>query len=125
MFDGAPVFKQKDCRDFDRPPIFATYSLHTFTIECYIMMNISIIGGIMDYQKILGENIHSLRLKCQITQEQLAELCDLHRTYVGAMERGERNVSLNNIVKVAQALNVTPAELLVFDGQIKIPQEDK
>lgn len=89
------------------------------------MMNISIIGGIMDYQKILGENIHSLRLKCQITQEQLAELCDLHRTYVGAMERGERNVSLNNIVKVAQALNVTPAELLVFDGQIKIPQEDK
>ena len=40
----------------------------------------------MDYQKILGENIHSLRIKQQLTQEQLAELCDLHRTYIGAME---------------------------------------
>ena len=69
----------------------------------------------MDYQKILGENIRSLRTKQQITQEQLAELCDLHRTYIGAMERGDRNVSLNNIVKVAQALNVTPSELLKYE----------
>ncbi len=51
----------------------------------------------MDYQKILGDNIRSLRLQRQITQEQLAEQCDLHRTYIGAMERGDRNVSLNNI----------------------------
>lgn len=58
----------------------------------------------MDYQKILGENICILRLSQQITQEQFAELCNLHRTYIGAMECGDRNVSLNNIVKVAQAL---------------------
>ena len=78
----------------------------------------------MDYQKILGENIRSLRTKKQITQEQLAELCDLHRTYIGAMERGDRNVSLNNIVKVAQALNVTPSELLIYDSKIQLKKED-
>ena len=39
----------------------------------------------MDYQRILGENIRSLCLQQQITQEQLAELCDLHCTYIGAM----------------------------------------
>lgn len=78
----------------------------------------------MDYQKILGENIRSLRTKQRITQEQLAELCDLHRTYVGAMERGDRNVSLNNIVKVAQALKVTPSELLKYDSKIQLKKED-
>lgn len=79
----------------------------------------------MDYQKkILGENIHSLRIKQQLTQEQLAELCDLHRTYIGAMERGDRNVSLNNIVKVAQALKVTPSELLKYDSKIQLKKED-
>lgn len=73
----------------------------------------------MDYQKILGDNIRSLRLQRQITQEQLAEQCDLHRTYIGAMERGDRNVSLNNIVKVAHALNVTPSDLLTCKNKIK------
>jgi uncharacterized HTH-type transcriptional regulator in smaI restriction system 5'region len=78
----------------------------------------------MDYQRILGENIRSLRLQLQITQEQLAERCDLHRTYIGAMERGDRNVSLNNIVKVAQALNVTPSELLTYKSKIELKEED-
>ena len=64
----------------------------------------------MDYQKILGENIHSLRIKQQLTQEQLAELCDLHRTYIGAMERGDRKV--------------TPSELLKYDSKIQLKKED-
>lgn len=88
------------------------------------MSNINIIGGSMDYQKILGENVRSLRIERQLTQEQLAELCNLHRTYIGAIERGDRNVSLNNIVKVAQALNVTPSDLLQFDGKIQMQKEE-
>lgn len=74
----------------------------------------------MDYQKILGENVRSLRMERQITQEQLAELCNLHRTYVGAIERGDRNVSLNNIAKIAYALNVTPSDLLKYDSKIQL-----
>lgn len=74
----------------------------------------------MDYQKILGENVRSLRIERQITQEQLAEICDLHRTYIGAIERGDRNVSLNNIVKIAHALNVAPSDLLKFESKIQM-----
>jgi len=66
----------------------------------------------MNYFNILGANIRTLRISRKLTQEQLAELCNLHRTYIGAIERGDRNVSLKNIVKIAQALNVEPAELL-------------
>lgn len=77
----------------------------------------------MDYQRILGENIRSLCFQQQITQEQLAELCDLHCTYIGAMERGDRNVTLNNIVKVAHALHVTPSDLLAYKSKIQIAEE--
>ena len=55
----------------------------------------------------------------KLTQEQLADLCDLHRTYVGAIERGDRNVSLKNIVIIAQALNVEPSELLLYKKELK------
>ena len=68
----------------------------------------------MDYFNILGANIRTLRIERKLTQEQLAELCNLHRTYVGAIERGDRNVSLKNIVIIAQALNVEPFELLLY-----------
>ncbi len=68
----------------------------------------------MDYCRILGANIRALRVAKELTQEKLAELCDLHRTYVGAIERGDRNVSLKNIVIIAEALGVEPAELLMI-----------
>ena len=69
----------------------------------------------MDYLYILGKNIRAYRLKEGITQEQLAEAADLHRTYVGAIERGNRNVSLKNIVRIAQALHVKPYKLLLCE----------
>lgn len=69
----------------------------------------------MDYFIILGENIHNLRVERELTQEMLAERCDLHRTYIGAIERGERNVSLKNIVKIATALETTPSNLLNYN----------
>lgn len=59
-----------------------------------------------------GQAIKELREKLGISQEELAELCNLHRTYVGSVERGERNISLVNIIKLAHALKVTPSQIL-------------
>ncbi|MDJ1171666.1 helix-turn-helix transcriptional regulator [Roseofilum sp. BLCC_M154] len=67
-----------------------------------------------DPRYILGNNVRNLRQKLGISQEKLAEACGLHRTYIGAVERGERNISLLNIVILARALKVKPADL--FEG---------
>jgi transcriptional regulator with XRE-family HTH domain len=62
----------------------------------------------------LGRRIRELRLKAGLTQEQLAERADLHPTYLGGVERGERNLSLNNLDKLAGALHVPLRSLLDF-----------
>ena len=59
-----------------------------------------------------GTALKSERLKANLSQEALAELADLDRTYVGGVERGERNVALLNIVRLAKALGVSPSALL-------------
>ena len=58
-----------------------------------------------------GDEIKKIRVSRGLSQERLAELCGLHRTYIGAVERGERNISLVNIKKIATALNVSVSEL--------------
>ena len=63
-------------------------------------------------QEQLGNAVSRLRRARGYSQEKLAELAGLHRTYVGGIERGERNVALLNIVRLARALNVSPSELL-------------
>jgi transcriptional regulator with XRE-family HTH domain len=60
----------------------------------------------------LGATVRDLRLKLGYSQEALAERAELHRTYIGGIERGERNVSLENIVRLAHALRVSPSQLL-------------
>jgi len=60
----------------------------------------------------LGENVKNLRLKAGLSQEELADIASLHRTYIGSVERGERNISLENIVQLSHSLNVPPADLL-------------
>ena len=65
-----------------------------------------------DPRKKFGEHVRNLRKEIGWSQEELADACGLHRTYVGAVERGERNVSLLNIVEFARALRVKPADLL-------------
>jgi transcriptional regulator with XRE-family HTH domain len=60
----------------------------------------------------LGDAIRSERLKLGISQEELAFRCGLHRTYIGSIERGERNISLENIVKIAETCGI-PASILL------------
>jgi transcriptional regulator with XRE-family HTH domain len=64
-----------------------------------------------DPRIIFGKRIRALRLERRLSQEKLAELADLHRNYVGGVERGERNVSLLNIVKLAEGLKVKASKL--------------
>lgn len=59
-----------------------------------------------------GHNVRALRQKLDLSQEALADLAELHRTYISSLERGERNVSLLNIVKIARSLGVQAGELL-------------
>ena len=59
-----------------------------------------------------GRAIRELRRDRGISQEQLGYDSGLHRTYVGGIERGERNPSLTNILRIAEALGVQPSELL-------------
>jgi len=62
-------------------------------------------------QTTFGKTIKLLRNEKGISQEKLAELSDLHRTYISDVERGARNVSLVNIVKIAEGLKVEISEL--------------
>ena len=58
-----------------------------------------------------GVRLRQLRDERGYSQEELAERAGLHRNYVGGVERGERNVALENIVKLAKALSVKPGDL--------------
>lgn len=72
-----------------------------------------------DAKKLFGQNILCHRKKLGISQEQLAERSGLHRTYIGDIERGKRNVSLENIVKLAEALEITASNLLAKIKPVK------
>ena len=65
-----------------------------------------------EIQRIFGEKLRAIRKEKGLSQESLALLCDLDRTYIGGVERGERNISLVNIQRVASALDISPKELL-------------
>jgi transcriptional regulator with XRE-family HTH domain len=65
-------------------------------------------------KSLFGKAIRSLREERGYSQEELAERAGLHRNYVGGVERGERNVALENIVKLAGALSVRTRDL--FDS---------
>lgn len=67
----------------------------------------------MDIRKTFANNIREYRKATGLTQEGLAELSGLHRTYIGGIEQGRINVSLNNVSKIAEALNISPSLLFM------------
>lgn len=66
----------------------------------------------MTPEERFGANIRHRRERQGLSQEALAAKAGLHRTYIGSIERGERNVAIRNIVRIAQSLSCRPAQLL-------------
>lgn len=64
-----------------------------------------------EYIKTFGQHIQFLRKQQGISQEELAFKSGFHRTYIGMIERGERNISLSNLVKLARGLNMNIKDL--------------
>lgn len=62
-----------------------------------------------------GRKVQQRRRSLGLSQEELAELADVHRTYVGMIERGEKNITLRNIAKFAKALGVPITDLLKLE----------
>lgn len=66
----------------------------------------------MNIKIIFGTNLRKYRAEKGLSQEKFAELCGLHRTYIRDIECFQRNVSLENIQKIAEALDIEPSTLL-------------
>ena len=69
---------------------------------------------------IFGRRVRLYRKQKKLSQEKLAELCELHPVYIGQLERGEKNASLETIIRVSKGLEISPA--LLF-GEIEHEQE--
>jgi transcriptional regulator with XRE-family HTH domain len=65
--------------------------------------------------KLFGQRIRQLRTIKKLSQEQLAVMADLHRTYIGMIERGEKNITLLNIEKLSNALSIEMKDLFIFE----------
>lgn len=67
----------------------------------------------MDIIKVFGENVRKYRIAMGLSQEKFAEKCGLHRTYISTIERFQRNVSIENVQKIADALDIDSYRLLM------------
>jgi transcriptional regulator with XRE-family HTH domain len=65
-----------------------------------------------DLQRAVGRNLRAYRREHGLSQEAFADMVGVHRTYMGGLERGERNLTLRSVERIAQRIGVTPSELL-------------
>lgn len=70
----------------------------------------------------LGKRVRSMRLAMGASQETLAELANLHWTFIGQVERGLRNVTFHNLIRLADALGTDPGELITGIGVDQLPE---
>lgn len=68
--------------------------------------------AIGDLQRIVGKNLRAYRQAKGLSQEAFAELVGMHRTYIGGVERGERNLTLATVERYAEAIGLEPLDLL-------------
>ncbi len=73
--------------------------------------------------RIFGERVRENRLRLGISQETLAQLSDVHWTFVGQVERGTRNLSLHNIIKLAGGLDIDPGVLVAGIDPSLVPTD--
>ncbi|MBL0338657.1 MAG: helix-turn-helix transcriptional regulator [Rhodospirillaceae bacterium] len=74
-------------------------------------------------QKTLSQNLRRQRRGMGLSQEELAHRCGLHRTYIGSVERGERNITLNTLETLATALKTSVVHLLTFYEPQQMPEK--
>lgn len=67
----------------------------------------------MDILDVFANNLKMYRTKKELSQEELAFRAELHRTYISAVERKKKNISIRNIEKIAKALEIEPYKLLI------------
>jgi transcriptional regulator with XRE-family HTH domain len=78
-----------------------------------------------DAAKLFGERVRANRQRLGISQETLAQLSEVHWTFIGQVERGVRNLSLHNIIKIAGGLDVDPAILVAGIPATAVPHEER
>ena len=71
----------------------------------------------MDIVKVFGKNLKKYRLALGLSQEKFAEKCGLHRTYISNVERFQRNISIENVQRIADALGIEAYQLFIDDQQ--------
>lgn len=82
-----------------------------------IILVIDLWGVLMNLLHVFSVNVKRYRKKKNISQERLAELAGLHRTYISALERERRNISIDNIQRIAEALEIEAHLLFVDDSE--------
>lgn len=70
-----------------------------------------------ELKRLLGKRIKQLRIALDMSQEAIALQSDLPTSYFSSVERGERNLTIENLIKIAEGLNIDPFELFVFDSE--------
>lgn len=75
---------------------------------------------IMEIIKVFGSNVRYYRNKMGVSQEQFAEMCGLHRTYISDIERFHRSISLDNIQKIADAFGIDTYKLFIENTEEEI-----
>lgn len=71
----------------------------------------------MDILKVFGTNVRLYRTRNGVSQEKFAEMCNLHRTYISDIERFNRNISLENVQKIADALGIDSYKLFIENAE--------